>query len=88
MNRRYELDLCRICACVMVLVIHACSGVYHDCPLDSAAFVPLNFISTAVRGSVPLFFMLSGTLMLDRERLELRPFLRGHVLRLLVLFCF
>ena len=53
----------------MVIIIHAGSALYHSCPLYEPAFVPLCFISTAARGSVPVFFMLTGLLMLSRERL-------------------
>lgn len=88
MSRRYELDLCRITACIMVIIIHAGSALYHSCPLYEPAFVPLCFISTAVRGSVPVFFMLTGLLMLSREKLALGHFFRRHVLRLAGLFLF
>lgn len=88
MSRRYELDLCRITACIMVIIIHAGSALYHSCPLYEPAFVPLCFISTAVRGSVPVFFMLTGLLMLSREKLALGHFFRRHILRLAGLFLF
>ena len=70
----------------MVIIIHAGSALYHSCPLYEPAFVPLCFISTAARGSVPVFFMLTGLLMLSRERLELGHFFRRHILRLAGLF--
>ena len=70
----------------MVIIIHAGSALYHSCPLYEPAFVLLCFISTAVRGSVPVFFMLTGLLMLSRERLELGHFFKRHVLRLAGLF--
>ena len=68
--RRTELDLCRIAACLMVLFIHTSAELYHICLLDSPAFLSLSFISTMMRGSVPVFFMLTGALFLSRERLE------------------
>ena len=86
--RRTELDLCRITACLMVLFIHTSAELYHICPLDSPAFLSLSFISTMMRGSVPVFFMLTGALFLSREKLELKSFLIRHPLRLLLLFCF
>ena len=70
----------------MVIIIHAGSALYHSCPLYEPAFVPLCFISTAVRGSVPVFFMLTGLLMLSREGLELGHFFKRHILRLAGLF--
>ena len=85
--RRGELDLCRILGCLAVLVIHAGAEIYHELPLESASFAAVNFISTAVRGGVPLFFMLSGVLLLGREELELKHFFRRHILRLTGIFC-
>ncbi len=84
--RRTELDLCRIFGCLAVLMIHAGADIYHAVPLEGPAFRVLNIISTAVRGGVPLFFMLSGALLLSRERLDLRRFLLRHPLRLTGLF--
>ena len=85
--RRAELDLCRILGCLAVLVIHAGAEIYHELPLESASFAAVNLLSTAVRGGVPLFFMLSGALLLGREELVLPYFFRRHVLRLAGLFC-
>ena len=84
--RRTELDLCRICGCLSVLMIHAGADIYHEVPLYGLSFKILNFISTAVRGGVPLFFMLSGALFLSRPKLELRRFLIRHPLRLTGLY--
>ena len=84
--RRTELDLCRIFGCLAVLMIHAGADIYHELPLDSAAFAAVNALSTAVRGGVPLFFMLSGALFLARETLDLSRLFRRHILRLTGLF--
>lgn len=86
--RRTELDLCRLTACIMVLFIHTSAALYHICPLDASAFIPLSLISTMMRGGVPVFFMLTGALFLNRETLALRRFLKTHVLRLILLFAF
>ena len=84
--RRTELDLCRILGCLMVIVIHAGAEIYQRCPIDSAPFVPLNFISTAVRAGVPIFFMLSGALILSREEMDVPKFLKKHALYLTGIF--
>lgn len=70
----------------MVIIIHAGSALYHSCPLYEPTFVPLCFISTVMRGSVPVFFMLTGLLLLSREKLDLGHFFRRHILRLAGLF--
>lgn len=84
--RRTELDLCRITACLMVLLIHTSAEIYHNCPIDSAAFAPLMALSTMARGSVPVFFMLTGALFLSRETIDLRQFFKKHVLVLIGLY--
>ena len=84
--RRTELDLCRIFGCLAVLMIHAGADIYHEVPIQSFSFVLLNFISTAVRGGVPLFFMLSGALFLSRAKLDTRRLLIRHALRMTGLF--
>lgn len=84
--RRTELDLCRITGCLMVLIIHAGAEIYHNVPLESLEFALLNLISTSVRGGVPIFFMLTGALMLSRESLDIKKLLKNHVLFLVEIF--
>ena len=84
--RRTELDQCRIIGCLMVLVIHVSAGVYNLLPLESAGFAMMNFISTSVRGGVPIFFMLTGALMLSRQSLDLSGMLKKHVFYLAGIF--
>lgn len=84
--RRTELDLCRIAGCLMVLVIHAGSEIYHNVPLETIEFAVLNLISTSVRCGVPIFFMLTGALMLSRERLDTGRVLKNHALYLAAVF--
>ena len=86
--RRTELDICRIVACLMVLMIHASADIYHDLPIDSAAFWGMSLISTAVRGAVPVFFMLTGALMLSRETLDTKKLLLRHALYLTGIYYF
>ncbi len=84
--RRTELDLCRIAGCLMVLVIHAGAEIYGNVPLESLEFSVLNFISSSVRCGVPIFFMLTGALMLGRDKLDTGRLLKKHVLYLVGIF--
>ena len=84
--RRTELDLCRIFGCLMVLMIHAGSDIYGNLPLEELPFFLVCCLSTAARGGVPLFFMLSGALFLSRETLDARKLLTRHALRLTALY--
>ena len=81
--RRPELDLCRGIACLAVVLIHTVM-LFWDFDPASPVWAVWNFLSLAVRFGVPLFFMLSGALLLGRERLDFRRHLRriGHLLLL------
>jgi len=84
--RRTELDLCRITGCLMVLIIHASADIYHQLPLESLDFTLINFIASSVRSGVPIFFMLTGALMLGREKLDTKNLLKNHALYLAGIF--
>ena len=82
--RRADLDLCRVIACLAVTAIHTVM-LFWDFPPASPAWAVWNLLSLAVRFGVPLFFLLSGALLLGRERLVFRRHLR-RILHLIVLF--
>lgn len=85
MNRRYELDLTRIFACLMVVLLHtAATGWHIDPSLPEWRYY--NLADMAVRAGVPLFFMLSGALFLGRDSLDVRQFFSRHTVRLLLLY--
>ena len=80
--RRTELDLCRITACISVILIHTVSGSFSFTDHFSAAM----FLASALRGAVPLFFMISGILFLRREELDLKKTVLPRALRLTALY--
>jgi surface polysaccharide O-acyltransferase-like enzyme len=63
-NRILWADLCRITATLGVILIHVSAPVFYDrqAPLDS--FLAANLFDSLSRVSVPLFVMLSGSLLL------------------------
>lgn len=86
--RRAELDLCRVFACVSVLIIHTSAEYFWTVPLTSVDFAFINFLASSVRGSVPLFFMLSGVLFLTRENMDIKHSIIPHSIRLIGLYLF
>lgn len=85
MSRRYELDFCRICACLMVVMLHvAASGWFIDPALTEWKF--FNFTDMAMRAGVPLFFMISGALFLEKEHLDIKKFISRNVSRLIYVY--
>ena len=86
--RRIELDLCRIAACIMILMLHVAASGWEIAPVSSPAWAWYNFYDMIVRGAVPVFFMISGTLFLEREELSIRKILCKNVPHLLAVFLF
>ena len=67
-KREYSFDILRVVAMIMVIIIHV-SNVYSrsfDIISNSSFLVSLIF-NTFSRISVPIFLMISGALLLDRE---------------------
>lgn len=66
MKRRFDLDLTRVLCMCAVVYLHAASASFHD--LDNR---PLWAMSNAVNAfaalAVPLFFMMSGALVLSQS---------------------
>lgn len=83
--RRYELDLCRILACFMVVMLHVSSSMWFIDPAMSEWQV-MNFYDILVRAGVPLFFMISGSLFFSRETLDVRKFLKKNIGRIFFIF--
>lgn len=67
-KREYAFDLLRIISMFMVIVIHV-SNVYsrHFAVIASDDYLASLIYNTICRVSVPIFFMISGALLLDRN---------------------
>lgn len=68
-QRKIHLDILRILACFFVIVNHFDFGFfnYTDLPAGSISYWVSLFISVFCKFSVPLFFMISGALLLRKE---------------------
>jgi len=82
--RKGGLDLCRVIGCLGVVMIHTVM-LFWDFDPASPVWAAYNALSASVRFSVPLFFLLSGALLLGRETLELKRHLR-RTLHFVLLF--
>ena len=63
--RKYELDILRIWGCILVIISHLVCLVVFD--TSYAQWRVANYIYVARNCCVPLFFMLSGILLLNRD---------------------
>lgn len=83
-NRVVSLDLIRMVAVLLVITQHAWSGLRLD---DAEGGLCYVYQELVVMG-VPLFFMLSGALLLDREPSSISKFLGRRFKRLLIPYLF
>lgn len=64
-QREYNMDLLRICAALMVVLIHLSAECWLEYTYDSTEWFVCHFFDSIGRSAVPLFVMLSGMFLLD-----------------------
>lgn len=80
-ERKWELDMIRVIACFFVVVIHVASYGMELKDPSTFDWGVRNAALCMVRCAVPVFFMLSGVLFLERE-IPLKTLYRKYVLHL------
>jgi surface polysaccharide O-acyltransferase-like enzyme len=67
-KREYSFDILRVVAMIMVIIIHV-SNVYSRFYsfIDNSSYLISLIFNTISRVSVPIFFMISGSLLVDRK---------------------
>lgn len=86
-ERNVELDLLRILACFMVIMIHFAS-LFLSNTANVSQWKTLNFYDSLSRSSVPLFFMISGVFFLDNNKQITFKKILNHAIRLLTAMLF
>ena len=67
-NREYAFDILRVISMIMVIIIHVANIYCRSFNIISNHSYLISLIfNTICRISVPIFFMISGTLLLDRK---------------------
>ena len=81
--RKSNLDLARVAA-IMAIVLGHTLMIFWDFDPSSPVWAVYNLMWILVRGTLMLFFMISGTLFLSREKLDFWRHMRrvGHLLAL------
>lgn len=69
-NRIFYLDLLRVLSILGVIVIHIVSTALLENAIGSTSWWWANFFSALTRWAVPLFFMISGVLTLQNEKVD------------------
>lgn len=85
--RKYYLDWLRVYAIIAVVMIHVSAGVVliNLFKHNPSFFLAGNLYETLSRYAVPIFFMISGALMLGkREEIKIKGFLLKRTSKILV----
>ncbi len=86
-QRDYSLDCLRIFACFLVIIIHVCAAYdFFDLNPSSTRWLVLNAYDSFSHTAVPLFLMISGSLFLSREKLDLKRFLRKNLATIIIVY--
>ena len=64
-QRDYNMDLLRILASLMVIVIHVSAYNFLDAPAKSIEWLSYDMYDSMVRSAVPIFLMISGAFFLN-----------------------
>lgn len=84
-KRKYNYDLLRILACIMVISIHVSAKNFYKIPLESFDWNILNIFDSISRASVSLFFMISGAFFLNKK-IDYKTLYKKYILKYLILY--
>ena len=84
-NRIFYLDVLRVIACLSIVLIHSAGGYVVE-NIGSPNFWVGNALDSMARIGVPLFIMISGALMLDKNYSFSKKKLMRHIVRMVVFF--
>lgn len=60
-----SIEVLRITACIMVIIIHVSAYNTYVLPPETFLWQAMNFWNSVVSSAVPIFFMISGAFMLN-----------------------
>ena len=82
-----QFDLLRILAALSVVSIHASAKLWYQFSIRSTDWVITNGINVLSRFGVPMFFMISGALLLAPNReITVKELWLRHILRLFIIY--
>lgn len=84
-ERRWELDIIRIISCFFVIVIHVAGYGMEIKDPNTADFVLRNFVVCLTKCAVPMFFMISGILFLEKE-ISIKTLYKKYIARILLIW--
>lgn len=84
-NRKWDLDMIRIVACLLVVVVHVTGYGMEVMDPASGNWQIRNVVDSMVRCAVPVFFMLSGIVFLGRE-ISIKQLYRKYISRIVLVW--
>lgn len=86
-SRQYYLDILRIIACFMVIMIHIISMDFNNYLPATNEWKVMNSYDSIIRYSVPLFYMISGALFLgSNSSISIKKLYLNKIFHLLILY--
>lgn len=83
------IDFVNIFACFSVICLHCSGSVFNYGIADDREWFLSMFIQTLTHSAVPLFFMITGTTLLNyREKYDTKTFFRKRFSRIMIPFLF
>lgn len=86
-SRIEYFDFLRIIATYAVIVIHIFAPLLYSISIKTVDWQIINICNSLSRWSVPIFFMISGTLFLGSNR-DIKTIMKKNVLHIITAFCF
>ena len=87
--RKINIDYLRITACLMVIFLHLSAQYWHTTNVMTFEWSIYNFYDCLVRSAVPLFFMISGTLFLNKNSMpSLNVLFKKNILKMFIVYIF
>ena len=87
MKRKPYIDILRIISTYSIVLLHTISLKWSEVTLDSSDFAIMMVYETLVRYAVPMFFMLSGALMLEnKEHFSYRKLFSHNILHIVIVY--
>lgn len=88
-ERDYNLDLLRILASFMVIIIHVASYQWYSTKVNSFNWGVYNFYDSLVRCAVPIFIMISGVFFLsNKKNTNIKSLYSKNIFKLVIIFLF
>lgn len=84
-KREVDLDALRVLAIIAVIAIHCLAWVQMTKPVDSSTWMIGNILDSAIRWCVPVFVMISGSLLIRQKTADdPHTFFKKRLIRIFV----